>query len=142
MRVVGLLALLAYTCGGTNAAGFWCFGTDGHVAFERLGAEHPLVSDSTAIGASGGRAVVLATSPRSAMPHGPCFDVALDVTSHWHAATKTDGPRVGAPPMSSTPAPVVVVLPHRGPLYGGLVALGDVPGDPVLTPLRSTVLRI
>src|SRR5262249_51593357 len=97
MRVFARIALLAYAFLGTNPGGIWCFGADGHVAFEQLNAEHPFVSDSTAI-TLGARIMTLRAGDKwVARPHGPCFDVALDPSSQWHAAAKTDGARVQAP---------------------------------------------
>jgi hypothetical protein len=143
-RLIASLALLAYAFVGTNYAGIWCFGTDGHVAFEQLSAEHPLVSDSSAISLFGGRPMILtaAGDTRSGGSHGPCFDVALDASSQWHAGTTVEGPRVLAPPVAFAPAAAAVVLPYAVSTPRDLVARGETAGDPALTSLRSTVLRI
>jgi hypothetical protein len=142
MRAFALAALLAYAFVGTNSAGIWCFGADGHVAFERLDAEHPLVSDSTAI-TLGARATALSAGGGwFARPHGPCFDVALDPGSQWHPAARVDGPHDQAPAATSTMPVAIVALPRLASTARDLLARSDAAIDRALTPVRSTVLRI
>ena len=142
MKVIGFVVLLAYILATVSDVGIVCFGADGHVALEQLRDAHPMVNDSTAISVSHAHAVSLVArdTPAPAMPHGPCFDLALDPSAQWQAGPKAEAPRVAAPLAAAVSAPAVVVptanAPHR------FVAIAEPAGDPVLTPLRSTVLRI
>lgn len=142
MRLIAFLALLVNVLAAVGDAGMVCFGADGHVALERLRDEHPRINDSTAISVAHGDAVFLVARawPR-AMPHGPCFDVALDPGSQWHARARAETPRVVAPPQApAVVAPLVLAPPVDAPHHR--VASAESSTDRVLTPLRSTVLRI
>ena len=142
MRLIALLALFVNVLAVVGDVGMVCFGADGHVALERLRDEHPRINDSTAISVTQGDAVSLVARawPRP-MPHGPCFDVALDPGSQWQARAKAETPRIAAPPQVPALVVPLVLLPPVDVLHHRF-ASAEPPRDPVLTPLRSTVLRI